>query len=222
MAPKPNIDKGSQQTRGYRSELRRQQAEQTRQRIVAAAADLFAADGYPRTTLAKIAAAAGVSTETVQAHGPKAALMVAAMEYVMFGVSGEENVLNLEIGRRYLEIYNRAEALDYWVATQTELHERGAGLAQALIGAAASDPELDRYLGELFAGVTAQARRVLAVARDRGWLRADVPFDEIVATSTVLSGIDTFLRVTRRDGWTVPRYRAWLRRIMAETTFERT
>jgi AcrR family transcriptional regulator len=222
MAPKPNIDKSSQQTRSYRSDLRRQQAEQTRQRIVAAAADLFAADGYPRTTLAKIAAAAGVSTETVQTHGPKAALMVAAMEYAMFGISGEENVLNLEIGRQYLEIDNRNDALDYWVSTQTELHERGAGLAQALIGAAASDAELDRYLDELFAGITAQARRVLIVARDRGWLRDDVPFDVLVATSTVLSGIDTFLRVTRRDGWTVPRYRAWLRRIVAETMWQRT
>jgi AcrR family transcriptional regulator len=222
MAPKPIIGKSSQQTRSYRSDLRRQQAEQTRQRIVAAAADLFAADGYPRTTLAKIAAAAGVSTETVAAHGPKAALMVAATEFVMFGVSGEENVLNLEIGRRYLEIDNRDDALDYWVATQTELHERGAGLAQALIGAAATDAELNRYLDELFAGVTTQASRVLAVASDRGWLRDDVPFDELVATSTVLSGIDTFLRVTGRDGWSVPRYRAWLRRVLAETTFTRT
>ncbi|WP_319432269.1 TetR/AcrR family transcriptional regulator [Mycobacterium sp. RTGN5] len=221
MAPKPNIDKGSQQTRSYRSDLRRQQAEQTRQRIVAAAADLFAADGYPRTTLAKIAAAAGVSTETVAAQGPKAVLMVAAMEYAMFGVSGEENVLNLDIGRRYLEIDNRDDALDYWVATQIELHERGAGLAQALIGAAASDPELNHYLDELFAGITKQARRVLVVARDRGWLRDDVPFDELVLTSTVASGIDTFLRVTRRDGWSVPRYRTWLRRILAETTFAR-
>ncbi len=82
MAPKPNIGKSSEQTRRYRSELRRQQAEQTRERIVAAAAELFAAEGYARTTLAKIAAAAGVSTETVQTHGPKAALMVAAVEYV--------------------------------------------------------------------------------------------------------------------------------------------
>lgn len=221
MAPKSIAGARSQQTRGYRSDLRKQQAEQTRERIVAAAAELFAADGYARTTLAKIAAAAGVSTETVQGHGPKAALMVAAMEYVTFGVSGEENFLELEMGRRYLAIDDLDEAVDYLVSIQTELHERGAAVAQALIGAAAADPELDRYLNQLFAGVTAQNRRVLTVARDRGWVRDDVPFDELVATSAVLSGVDTFLRVTRRDGWSVPRYRAWLRRMMVENILVR-
>jgi AcrR family transcriptional regulator len=222
MPPKPNMSKRSEQTRRYRSELRRQQAEQTRQRIVAAAAESFAAEGYARTTLAKIAAAAGVSAETVQGHGPKAALMVAAVEYVAFGVSGEESIFNLEFGRRFLNIDNRDDALDYLVSAQTELHERSASLAQALIGAAASDPELDRYHSNLFASVAAQHRRVLTVARDRGWLRHDVPFDELVATCVVLLGIDTFLRVTRRDGWTVPRYRRWVRRMLAETIFAGT
>ena len=87
----------STKTRNYRSELRQQQAEQTRSRVVEAAAELFAADGYARTTLAKIAAAAGVSAETVQGQGPKAALLIAAIEYAGLGVSGEENILNLAI-----------------------------------------------------------------------------------------------------------------------------
>ena len=63
--------------RSYRSELRQQQAESTRLRILDAAAELFADAGYARTTLAKIAAAAGVSAETVQGQGPKAALLIA-------------------------------------------------------------------------------------------------------------------------------------------------
>src|ERR1700704_6506360 len=88
--------------RSYRSTLREQQAEQTRTRVVAAAAQLFAAEGYARTTFAKIAAAAGVSAETVQGHGPKAALMIVAVEYAAFGVSGEESVFNLDVGRRML------------------------------------------------------------------------------------------------------------------------
>ena len=98
--------------RSYRSTLRQQQAEQTRPRVVAAAAELFAADGYARTTLAKIAAAAGVSAETVQGQGPKAALMIAAVEYAAFGVSGEENVLDLDVGRRMLAVDDRTAAAD--------------------------------------------------------------------------------------------------------------
>lgn len=222
MPPKLNEGKGSAQTRRYRSDLRRQQAEQTRVRIVTAAAELFAGEGYARTTLAKIAAAAGVSAETVQMHGPKAALMVAAVEYVTVGVSGERNILDLDVGRQFLAIDDREEAIEFLVTTQTDLHQRSAGLAHALLGAAASDPELDRYLGELLAGVVGQHRRVLTVCRDRGWLRDDLPFDEIVATAAVLLSIDTFERVTRRDGWSVRRYRTWLRRMLAETVFART
>ena len=222
MAPKPITSKRSQQVRRYRSDLRKEQAEQTRQRIVAAAADLFTAEGYARTTLAKIAAAAGVSAETVAGHGPKAALMIAAMEYVSFGVSGEENILNVEMGRRFLEFDNRDAAMDYMVSTHTDMHERGAGLAQALISAAASDAELDRYLGALFAGVTLQGRRLLTVTQDRGWLRDDVPFDELVATCVVLSGVETYLRMTGRDGWSVPRYRAWLRRTLTDALLKPT
>src|ERR1700751_2894262 len=114
----------STQTRTYRSELRQQQAEQTRSRVVAAAAELFTADGYARTTLAKIAAAAGVSTETVQAHGPKAALLIAAVEYAGVGVSGEESIFNLDIGRKLLAGADREESLDLAVAFATEIHER--------------------------------------------------------------------------------------------------
>lgn len=217
MAPKPNKRNSPRPPRRYQSDLRRQQAEQTRQRVVAAAAELFAADGYARTTLAKIAAAAGVSAETVAAHGPKAALMVAAVEYATFGVSGAASFLDLDMGLRFLQIEDPDDALDYLVANQTKLHQNGAAVSQALIGAAASDPELDRYLGELYAGILQQNRQVLMVSRDRGWIRDDVPFEDLVATVAVLSGIDTYLHLTHREGWTVPRYRSWLRRILAET-----
>lgn len=140
-------------SRAYRSELRQQQAEQTRSRILAAAAELFAADGYARTTLAKIAAAAGVSTETVQGHGPKAALLIAAIEYAAFGVTGEENVFNLDIGRKLLAIDDDKEAVDFLVAAQTGVYERTAQLALALNAGAGSDPELDRYLKDFIASI---------------------------------------------------------------------
>jgi hypothetical protein len=64
-----------------------------------------------------------------------------------------------------------------------------------------------------------QLRRILDVYRDRGWLRKDLPFDELVATTAVLASVETYLQITHRDGWSVAAYRTWLRRMLAETVF---
>ena len=187
--------------------------------MVAAAAELFAADGYARTTLAKIAAAAGVSTETVQGQGPKAALLIAAAEFVGVGVSDEENIFNLGIGRTLIAIGDPEEAIDFVATMAADIHTRTATLAPALFGGANSDPELDRYLTGFIAGITGQVRRVLEVFRDRGWLRDDVPFDELVQTAAVVCSVEIYLRMVHRGGWSVDAYRAWCRRMLAETVF---
>lgn len=206
--------------REYRSELRQQQAEATRTRVLEAAAKLFATDGYARTTLAKIAAAAGVSAETVQAQGPKAALMIGAIEYAAVGVTGEDNILNLEVGRELIEASDREQAIEKLVAVQAQAHVRSALLAEALIGAAQADPELDHYRRDLIAGVTLQTGRVLAAYRDRGWIRTDVPFDEVVEGSATLGGVETYLRLMA-CGWDIDTYQRWCRRMLAETVFVR-
>ncbi|PRC45630.1 TetR/AcrR family transcriptional regulator, partial [Mycobacterium sp. ITM-2017-0098] len=168
--------KSISEPRTYRSELRQQQAEATRARVLEAAAELFAADGYARTTLAKIAAAAGVSAETVQGQGPKAALMIAAVELTTVGVAGEDNILNLDVGRTLLAFDDREQMIDFLAAYQTEAHERSAALALALIGGAGADPELDAFLDRLIASRKLQVSRVLGAFRDRGWVRTDIPF----------------------------------------------
>src|SRR5262245_26004595 len=62
--------------RRYESALRREQAAATRARIVRAAAELFAAQGYTQTSIEQIAARAGVARPTVYAaFTGKAALL---------------------------------------------------------------------------------------------------------------------------------------------------
>ncbi|GBG38744.1 TetR family transcriptional regulator [Mycobacterium montefiorense] len=207
------------QARAYRSELRVRQAEETRSRVLATAGKLFAANGYAATSLAKIAAAAAVSAQTVHLQGPKAALMIAAMEYAPVGVAGEENLFDLDIGRAVLAVDDYEESLDFMAATLTSAHERTARLALALIGGAGSDPTLERYLNDLTASLNEQNRRGLGVFRDRGWLRSDVPFDELVETANVVCSVDTYLRITYHDGWSVTAYKSWLRRMFAEAIF---
>ena len=188
---------------------------------MAAAAELFAEHGYARTTLAKIAASAGVSVETVQAQGSKAALMIASVEFAAFGVTGDQSILDLDLGRRFMAITDRDDALDFIVIEQTAIHERSAPATRALLGAAANDPELDGYLADLIAGVGRQVRRLLEVCRERGWLRDDVPFDELVESAVVISSAETHIRMIHFDGWTLDAYRNWFRRMLREALLER-
>lgn len=67
--------------RPYRSPMRRQQAEQTRARVIAASEWLFAHGGYAETTIQAIADRAGVSPQTVYAiYGSKAGIVSALLE----------------------------------------------------------------------------------------------------------------------------------------------
>jgi hypothetical protein len=74
-------------------------------------------------------------------------------------------------------------------------------------------------MDDLFASIKLQLRRILEVLRDRGWLRVDVPFDELLETMVVVCSVDTYLRTTQRGGWSVDAYRSWCRRMLAETVF---
>ena len=189
--------------------------------MISAAAPLFAELGYARTTLAKIAAAAGVSVETVQTCGSKAALMIAAVEYSAFGQTGDRDIMDTEFGRDLKAIEDRDGAATFTTDYQTELHHRAAATTRALLGGAAADPTLDGYLRDLTAGIGRQSRRVLQHFADRGWLRTDLPFDEVVETAAVISGVEVYLRMVDRDGWSTSAYRQWLRRMFAEVIMSR-
>jgi AcrR family transcriptional regulator len=67
--------------RAYRSPRRREQAEETRRRILTAARTLFVTEGYGRTTIDAIATEAGVATQTVYAtSGSKSAMLMALLD----------------------------------------------------------------------------------------------------------------------------------------------
>src|SRR6266576_2701306 len=72
--------------RRYDSERRRERAHRTRQRIVEVAERRFLHDGYAATTVASVAADAGVSADTVyKAFGGKPGLVRAIREHALEG-----------------------------------------------------------------------------------------------------------------------------------------
>jgi AcrR family transcriptional regulator len=81
--------------RKYDAAGRREQARRTRRLVLAAAHDLFLADGYSATTIPLVARAAGVSPQSVyKSFGNKAGLVKAVFDVTMAG--DDEPVTMLE------------------------------------------------------------------------------------------------------------------------------
>lgn len=202
----------------YTSNLRAEQAAQTRQRVLTAAAERFAADGFARTTLARLAEAAGVSIETVQAQGSKRSLLTAAVHQLSFGDS-EDGFFSAPQARATVE-----------AATPAEFCERGADLAggrnaqtfrlwRAFSSAAADDPAVDREFTELSGFIRGQCRQIVAMLAERGWLRADVEVDELGDSLWVLVGSENYDKIIVRLGYSHERYLAWLTRSLNDLLF---
>ena len=76
--------------------------------------------------------------------------------------------------------------------------------------------EYHRHLGLMHAERRPQEFVMRACTMD---YLAPARFDDLVETAAVLCSVETYLRITHRDGWSVDAYRAWCRRVLTETVF---
>ena len=207
--------------RVYRSELRQRQAAETRQRVVEAAMTLFSRQGYQATTFAQIAQGAGVSSETVQKHGPKTALLQAAVELASFGVEGETDLFATDFGRALQTVPDQDELAQLIGDGMIAINAPTAGLWMTVVGAAQGDDELRGFQARMLASVRDQIERVLDYCAERGWLRLDVPFDDLVEAMCVITCVETYVRVVELDGKSPDDYRAFVTRTVRETILTR-
>jgi AcrR family transcriptional regulator len=208
-------------TRAYRSELRQRQAAETRKRVVESAVEVFSEHGYQAATFAQIAKRAGVSVETVQKHGPKTALLWAAVEVASFGVEGDVDLFDTDRGRVFLATRDPAEFAAVVAETMLAINEPVAGTWTAATAAAHGDPEVARHLAQRLATIRGQVENVLRIMAERGWLRTDVPFDDLVEAVCVITSVESYVRYVRLDGKSPERYRAFVARALRDTVLVR-
>ncbi len=135
--------------RPYRSARRREQAGETRQRIIRAAHDLFVNDGYGRTTIADVARAAGVAVETVYAaYRNKPTLLRQVWYATMRGDEEDIRLLDRPEIRAVLAEPDLATRLRAHAAVITPVFRRITPLFRALQGAATSEPAAAAMLAE--------------------------------------------------------------------------
>lgn len=202
--------------RRYRSALRDEQASATRQRVLESAGRCFAAKGFTATTLGAIAADAGVSVETVQSHGPKKRLLLAALEAGSAGVDGGRSILEVPEAQAVLALENPRDGLLGLAAFAAELNGRIGPLWQAMAAAARSEPDIASAHAGLQERIRADFETIAHALQRRGGLRTDLPLEEVALTLWLLTSPYQHEQLVVQAGWTAERYLAWLQRVLLE------
>ena len=199
--------------RPYRSERRREQAEQTRDRVLDAAAGVFRERGYERASIAAIAAAAGVSDETVYSHfRNKRTLLGALVERAVRG--GDARPVPEQEGPRALAAAtDQREQLRLFAADIVRRLERAAPLVAVVGAAAPGEPELAELLRRLHAHRLANLEVLVDALAANGPLAE--PPSTAVETVFALTSPELHQLLTGVRGWSRRRYTAWLERTLA-------
>ena len=192
--------------RRYTSPVRAERAARTRRQVLAAARDLLSDNGYDATTVAQIAARAGVSVDTVYSSvGRKPELVVAVIDMVLGSsdvpIPAEEReyvraIRAATTGRRKLGLY--AESL-------RTLVPRTAPLLEALRRAGEADPEAARAWSMVMDRRAANMMLMAADLRATGDVRADLTDREVADIIWSTNSPDYWLLLHSR-GWTAKRY----------------
>jgi AcrR family transcriptional regulator len=192
--------------------LREAQTALTEQRIVAAATELFLADGYVATTLEAVARQARVGARTVYVRfGTKAALFKRVVDVAIVGDTEPVAVLGRDWMQQALTAPTLAERLAASAAAGRQIMERTGALFGVAQQAAAVEP--------LIAAFWQQGRSQLRYGQEVFWTRlagdgllpAGTDLAWLIDTASVISAAETYLLVTRMFGWGLDAYQEWLR-----------
>lgn len=188
--------------------IRKQQAQQTRERICDAAKQLFLTGGYSATTVTDIAKAAGVAHQTVYfTFGSKAGLLSEIIDAEIVGDSLAIPLLERPQITRIAQIPDRRRRLQRIVAVSCDITQRLAPLYEIVRSGAADDAVrdlLDRHEEQRWL-----SHRGLVTLLD-GEPSAHVDPDEAADCLYALLSHEVFWLLVRRRGWSAARWRQFV------------
>ena len=193
--------------RAYRSERRREQAQETRRRMLDAAGRLLAERGYAGTTIAAVAAEAGVAVETVYAAFRNKRTLVG--ELVRAAVRGDDAArpASEQAGARAVAAApDQAQQIRLFAADVAARLERVGPVLEAL--AAAAEPELAELRAKVDRDRLVGMRRFVAMLERHGPLR--INGDAAAETVWALASPELHSLLRSRRAWPPGRYTQWL------------
>jgi AcrR family transcriptional regulator len=204
------VEHGVKPSRSYRSPRRRAQAEATRASIAEAARTSFGARGYVATTLADIAAAAGVAVPTVKlAYGTKSALLRAAWDRAVSSGPDPRPLHEREWFVDMLATEDPREHLRLKVLGSVSISAQVAPLVEVIRTASQVDPDVATLWEQLQGESRDLQRQTVRALRRLGALRDDLSGEEAADLLYTLNH-GTYHTLVGRLGWQPERYRRWL------------
>jgi AcrR family transcriptional regulator len=202
--------------RRYDSSGRRLQAQRNRERVLVVATRLFVDQGYAATSMARVAAEAGVSSRTVfAAFESKVNLLKEVLDTAVVGDSAELPLHERPAMRAVHAAPTAQEAVERLADAFASVVERVYDVYAVVHGAAAVDPEIAALERALEAQRLAGAAMLAATLADRFGITDPAGIDYVRdAVWTVGSPLQYGLLVRGR-GWTLSQYRDWTARALA-------
>jgi AcrR family transcriptional regulator len=197
--------------RRYDSTRRRAQAEATRAEILRAAQRLLERDGYAATTMAAVAAEAGVALKTVYvAFATKSGLLRALWNVLLRGDADDVPMGERPWFRDLLAEPDPGARLDRLARQSRAVKDRAGPLLVVIRDAAAADGDV----AELWDRIETQFRDLLGpLARtfaDEGVLRPGLDAGRAADLLWALNHPDLWRLLVRVRGWSPGEYEDWL------------
>ena len=197
--------------RRYQSAVREHSARQTRQAIVAAAADLFTARGYAATSLADIAAAAGVARPTAfAAFGSKPALLRQVLDQALAGDDEPVPVAQRPWFRPVWDATTPADVLDAYAGAITLASVRAAPIFEVVRRASDHAAEIAELWDTLGRNRRTGARMVIDHAASLGPLAAGLDLDRATDILWVFNDPALYDALVAGRGWPEADFTSWL------------
>ncbi len=191
-------------SRPYRSQLRDNQAERTRELIAVAARARFLEKGWAGTSVRSVAEGAGVSQATVyNAYGSKAGLAMSLVD----AAEGSADVPRV-VAELTERVGDPAGQIAAFVGFDRRLYQHGGDVLRILAEGRRQHPELASAYAEGRRRGDAQRRRVFASWPDAVWLPG-VGVDRALAVYGSLVSLEGFYIATGDYGWSPEEVEQW-------------
>ncbi len=199
--------------RRYNSSGRQAQARRTREEVLDAAERQFLANGYAATTIAAIAAEAGVSVETIyKAFGGKSGLVRAIYERGLTG-RGPVSAYQRSDEMRAHETDPKT-IMRKWGLLTTEVASVVTPIRLLMRSAAVTDPDMAELLKDSDAERLTRMRHHARFLAERGYLRDGVTVAEATDILWTCSSVEIYELLVLQRGWSPDRFARFIADLM--------